>query len=199
MTLVLVDEYMKSFPGINYFLMCHVIASSDAIKQFRRWCEDVFEPDTLRFKYKNKVHFTDEDTATKQVLVEAVKGLDVTAKIYIWSDAGKIDKENAMQWSFGFQLQTDAGSNFVVEQSGVEYDGLSAENVIVSEFKKYPELAIADIFMGVFSSKFLSMKGDSNTSVDRFYRMLYPRIRFELERKPNGSIEKRTRSNKTEL
>lgn len=198
MTLVLVDEYTnESYPGINYFMACHVIASDDAVERFRLWCRQVFEPDTLRFKQKSKVHYTDEDTATKQVLVEAVKDLDVTAKMYIWGDQNDIDKAHTMQWSFEFQLQTDANSQFVVEQSGVEYADLSAENVVVSEFKDYPELAIADIFMGVFSSKFTASKGSCDSSIERFYRMLYPRIRLEIERKPNGDIEKRTRSTKT--
>lgn len=198
MTLVLIDEYTdESYPGINYFMACHVVPSDDAVEKFRLWCVQVFGPDTLRFKQKSKVHYTDEDTATKQVLVEAVKDLDVTAKVYIWADQNKIDKASVMQWSFGFQLQTDNGSNFVVEQSDVEYQSLTAENVTISEFKNHPELAIADIFMGVFSSKFTATKGSSDSSVERFYRMLYPRIRLEVERKPNGDIEKRTRSTKT--
>lgn len=198
MTLVLVDEYTnESYPGIDYFMACHVIASEDAVEKFRLWCLEVFKPDTLRFKHKNKVHYTDEDTATKQVLVEAVKDLDVTAKIYIWTDQNRIDKALAMKWSFGFQLQAENDSNFVVEQSGTEYENLSAQNVTVSEFKYHPELAIADIFMGVFSSKFTAAKGSRDSSVERFYRMLYPRIRLEVERKPNGDIEKRTRSTKT--
>lgn len=198
MTVVLVDEYVNEMlPGANYFMVCHVIASDDAIEKFRVWCRDIFDPDTLRFKNKSKVHYTDEDMASKQILVEAIKDLDVIAKVYIWGDQNKIDKASALVWSFDYQLQTDKKSYFVVEQSGIEYDNLSADNIVVSEFKEFPELAIADIFMGVFSSKFMLKGGGESSSVERAFQMLYPRIRFELERKFDGTIEKRTRDKKT--
>lgn len=198
MSVVLVDEFMdESLPGGNYFIACHVVASGDAIHKFRDWCKNSYKPDTLRYKNKAKVHYTDEDTGTKQVLVEAVKNLDVIAKMYVWSDQDKISKANVMKWSFGFQLQTDASSQFVIEQSSDEYDELIANNVMVSSFKNHPELAIADIFLGVYSSRFMNKARKQNSSDERFYAMLYPRIRFELERKFDGSIEKRTRGNKT--
>lgn len=199
MSTVLVDEFMNdSLPGGNFFIMCHVIASDDATNRFRDWCINTYRPDNLRFKNKKKVHYTDEDTGTKQVLVEAVKNLDVTAKMYIWSDQGMINKAAAMRWSFGYQLQTDADSFFVVERSGREYDGLEAENVTISSFDDHPELAIADIFTGVYSSKFMSRTSSQSSTDSRFYTMLYPRIRFEIERKFDGSIEKRTRGKKTQ-
>lgn len=198
MTTVLVDEFInETLPGANYFMVCHVIASDSAIESFRLWCQNTFEPDSLRFKHKDKVHYTDEDTATKQVLVEVVKDLDVTAKMYIWRDQNKIDKASTLIWSFGYQLQTDPNSYFIVEQSGVEYNDFPANNIAVSDFKSYPELAIADIFMGVFSSKFMTRKGNQNSFIERSYQMLYPRIRFELDRKFDGTIEKRVRSAKT--
>ena len=198
MTLVLVDEYVnETFPGANYFAVCHVIASDNAVEKFQIWCRDVFEPDSLRFKYKDKVHYTDEDTATKQVLVEAVKDLDVIAKVYIWGDQNKIDKASTLKWSFSYQMQTDKNSRFIVEQSGVEYNDLPSDNIAVSDFNSHPELAIADIFMGVFSSKFMLEKGKRDSFVERAYRMLYPRIRLELERRFDGTTVKRTRGAKT--
>lgn len=190
---VLVDETYHKIDDSHYcFIAMHIIASDSAVVQFREWYSRHFLPDTIRYKQKRKVHYTDEDNAAKQSLVEAVKALELTAKAYVWYGTGKADKRSVIDWSMGYQKQTAPQSMFYIEQCGNEYDDLSSDSVHICNNDDYPELAIADIYAGVYVSKILSKQEDE--FIAKLYSFLRPRIRLEIIHEFDGQIKKRTRT-----
>ena len=190
---VLVDETLYSFDRTHScFIVMQILASEAAIESFRKWHLETFMPDTLRFKNKTKVHYTDEDSATKQVLVEYVKNLEVTAKVFIWRDNNHYNKANVIEWSLAYQLQSQPDSVFFIEESSNEYDRLSSETVHITNNVNHPEIAIADIFAGVYLARTFTKPYDE--AAERLYQFLRPRLRLEVEREFDGNIKKRTRS-----
>lgn len=190
---ILIDETYRKTDEAHYcFVVAHVIASDDAIDSFRNWHKESFLPDSLRFKHKKKVHFTDEDSGTKQHLVEIVKSLEITAKIYMWYGTGPINAAEIIQWSLDYQKQTDQYSEFFIEQSSSQYNHLASDRINIVASSDYPEIGIADIFAGVCAAKFLDQqKGQAS---DRLYSFLRPRIRLILKREYDGRILKTTRA-----
>lgn len=195
---VIVDENFHRLDMLHHRLIyCHVVASDEAIANFLHWHEASFLPDTLRYKSKVKVHFTDEDTATKQQLVEMVKNLEVTIKFYITylnSAITASDKQAALQASIEQQLQNDKNSRFIIEESSSDYDVFQARpNIQVVSSKESPETALADICLGVMARK---LSGEADATNNRWYQMLYPRIRLQVITDFDGSVRRLTRVNK---
>lgn len=193
MTRVLVDEaYYDVDSSSKRFVIVHIIASDDAIVRFLEWHNSVFLPDTIRFKSKRKVHYVEEDTSGKTYLVDAVKSLPITAKVYVWCGSKDERLSDIVEWSLSFQLESDPTSEFFIEESSGEYDRLNSDRVKVVSARAMPELSLADIYAGVYCQKVKKVKSD--TAVDRFYTMLRPRIRFECIREFNGILTKNTRN-----
>lgn len=196
MSKVLIDEtYYCPDSSTRKFIVVHIIASDDAIAIFRSWYENTFLKDNIRYKDKDKVHYTDQDAAGKSNLVDVVKSLPITAKVYIWCDNREGRPCDIVKWSLGFQRESDPNSEFYIEQSSNEYADLACEDTTIVAAKDMPELALADIYAGVYRQRVERVQDGS--AVTRFYTLLRPRIRFECIRWFDGSVKKNTRGDIT--
>lgn len=196
---IFVDEtYYYPDRSLRKFIVAHVIASDEAIREFNNWHKTKFLPDTIRFKNKSKIHYTDEDAAGKACLVDAVNALTITAKIYVWCDKGDTSESKIIKWSLGYQQQCDPDSEFYIEESSNHYDGLKGDHIHVVASKDEPCLALADIFAGVYKQKINLSYNQSRSAIDRAYTLLYPRIRFECIQGFDGVTKYNTRGNITQ-
>lgn len=199
MSKVFVDEtYYYPDSSSRKFIVAHVIASDEVIREFNNWYKTKFLPDTIRFKNKSKIHYTDEDTAGKACLVNAVNALTITAKIYVWCDSGNTSESEIVKWSLRYQQQCDPDSEFYIEESSNHYDDLKGGHVHVVAGKDEPCLALADIFAGVYKQKIELSHNQSSSAIDRAYTLLYPRIRFECIRGFDEVIKRNTRGKITQ-
>lgn len=190
---ILVDEtHHQIDQGHSVFIVVHVLASDRAIQDFLTWYQNSFLPDSLRFRNKRKVHYTDEDDSIKEQFVELVKDLELTVKVYIWRSIGAYDMSEIVNWSIGFQQETNSESEFFIEQSSNSYDALISEKVHVCSSDVMPELAIADIFAGAYLAKAFTKPNDATAS--RRFLFLRPRLRLEVERGFDGRVIKRSRA-----
>ena len=190
---VLVDETSYAIDSNHsVFIVVHVLATDKAVDDFLFWYNTVFLPDNLRYKNKRKVHYTDEDESIKELFVDVIKDLEITAKVYVWRAIDAYNMADVVRWSLNYQQETNGESEFIIEQSGNAYDTLVAKNVDVVSGVDAPQLAIADIFAGVYLGKAFTRINESSAA--RRYTLLRPRLRLVVERDFDGTISKRTRA-----